>query len=192
MQIKVATLVLRNGLDRTRFCSHAGEQEFRPPSGILSDRGNRPVRKADGLTGSESNFSPTGGTVTVSQPADYVSDYGPGPRVQGRGGATLWKGWRILHPLSVSGQGRPEHRQQRIHHELQPAQKEESGGHHEEFRSLAAPGPHHPAREFALCDRWFSSLPGPAWSCCGTSRTRRKAKGTGRLRGSWATRIITR
>jgi phospholipase C len=117
----------------------------------------------EGLTGKESNPLPSGQPVTVSEGADWVLDLDPGhgfddvlEQLCGRG-ATFTPGGP--YP-PVNGSGFVT----RIAEQLAAGQ-----GHGDPslvmrcFRPDQLPVLNALAREFAVCDHWFSSLPGPTW-----------------------------
>ncbi|MDQ6774299.1 MAG: phosphoesterase [Candidatus Dormibacteraeota bacterium] len=118
----------------------------------------------DGLTGQETNRLPSGGLVTVSAGADYVMTVDPGhefadvleqlcgpgatypdpaggyPRIDCSGFAS-----RIDALIERTGAG------------CDPSIVMRG------FRPAQVPVLTTLAAEFAVCDRWFSSLPGPTW-----------------------------
>jgi phospholipase C len=134
--------------------------------GFSQLRGKDPtgnVTKIEGLAGDVSNAFPGGGKFQVSAPADYQVDVGPGHEFKdvkeqlcGRGGeystACASPGEldpRINNSGYISNYSRYEKKSpERIMRCYSPDQLPV-------LTTLA--------KEFAVCDHWFSSIPGPTW-----------------------------
>lgn len=118
----------------------------------------------DGLTGTETSSSPSGGSVAVSHPAKFVLSADPGhefPDVQEQ---MCGKNVKFSTPTPAPGS-------------LDSVVKNRGfvsnfAGHYpsEDFADVMRcfepqqlPVLTTLAREFAVCDRWFSSMPGPTW-----------------------------
>jgi phospholipase C len=117
-----------------------------------------------GLTGTESNELPDGTRIAVSPGADYVLRVDPGhgfedvlEQLAGRGAA--FPGPHGGYPAITNGgfASCAAHLVARSHAGLDPAQIMRG------FRPDQVPVLTALAREFAVCDHWFSSLPGPTW-----------------------------
>jgi phospholipase C len=118
----------------------------------------------DGLTGQETNPSPSGGTVGVSHPAKFVLPADPGheftnvqQQLCGMNGkfSTSTPTPGNLDP-KVNGSG----------YVLDFAAKypaEDFGNVMRCFEPEQLPVLTQLAQEFVVCDRWFSSMPGPTW-----------------------------
>jgi phospholipase C len=117
-----------------------------------------------GLTGSEANELPEGGSIAVSAGADYVLDVDPGhgfdevlEQLCGRG-ATFGGGAGAYPPVSNPGFASCFAELVAKHHAgVDP------GTIMRGFRPDQLPVLNALAREFAVCDRWFCSMPGPTW-----------------------------
>ncbi len=126
------------------------------------DPSGRPT-SIDGLTGDESNLSPKGETVKVSYPAEFISNKGPGHEFKDVREQLCGKDGAYSSPAPPPGQYDPNIN---------------NGGYIENFARYEHKHPETImkcftpsqlpvlttlAKEFVLCDRWFSSLPGPTW-----------------------------
>jgi phospholipase C len=119
---------------------------------------------AEGLTGSEANELPPSGRVGVAAGADYTLTVDPGhgfadvlEQLCGRG-ATFGGGPGAYPPIASAGFASCFAEQVEKHHAgVDP------GTVMRGFRPDQLPVLNALAREFAVCDRWFSSMPGPTW-----------------------------
>jgi len=127
-----------------------------------TDPAGRPT-KVDGLTGSESNVSPSGLAVPVSQPADYVSDYGPGHEFKDVREQLCGRGGAYSAQAPPPGQTDPNITNGGYVTNFSLHTRKDPGAVMRCFSPSQLPVLTSLAREFAVCDRWFSSLPGPTW-----------------------------
>jgi phospholipase C len=132
-------------------------------SGIQGKDPSGAPTKLDGLTGRESNRSLAGNSIAVSSPADFLMDYGPGHEFKDVKEQICGKGGTYSSPSPPVGQYDPNIN---------------NGGYISNFSLYNRKDPesimkcYSPdqlpvlttlAKEFVVCDRWFSSLPGPTW-----------------------------
>ena len=127
-----------------------------------TDPAGRPT-KIEGLAGSESNVSASGETVRVSQPADYVANYGPGHEFADVREQLCGRGGTYSSPAPPPGKTDPNINNSGYITNFSLHNKKNPEAIMKCFSPLQLPVLSALAREFALCDRWFSSLPGPTW-----------------------------
>ncbi len=119
--------------------------------------------KIDGLTGKESNLSPRGETVTVSSPADFLLDYGPGHEFRDVKEQTCGKGGDYSSLSPRPGQTDPNINNSGYISNYNLYDRKNPETIMKCFSPAQLPVMTTLAKEFAVCDRWFSSLPGPTW-----------------------------
>lgn len=117
----------------------------------------------DGLSGTEFNVSSNGAHVTVSEGAEFVSEGDPGHEFENVQDQLCGMGRTYSSPTPTPGQ---------IDSHL------DCSGFLQDFASRGAAHPEKVmqsflpeqlpvltalAQEFAVCDHWFSSMPGPTW-----------------------------
>jgi phospholipase C len=134
---------------------------FSQINGIDAASGN--PTKIEGLAGTEENTSPKGGTVRVSTPADFVAIADPGhefPDVReqlcGSGGYSS--------PTPPAGTVDPNINNRGFVSSF--ASKYPSADWATPMKCFTPeqlPVLSTLAKEFAVCDHWFSSMPGPTW-----------------------------
>ncbi len=119
---------------------------------------------ADGLTGSESNVVPSGERVTVSPGADFILPVDPGHDFddvleQLCGAGATYPGLDGCYPpIDSSGFA-----SRLARYLARTGPVTDPGAVMRGFRPDQLPVLTQLAREFAVCDRWFSSMPGPTW-----------------------------
>jgi phospholipase C len=119
--------------------------------------------KIDGLTGKESNLSPEGATVMVSSPADFLMDIGPGHEFSDVKEQLCGKGNTYSSPSPSPGQIDPSINNSGYVSNYGRYDPKNPGAVMKSFSSAQLPILTTLAREFAICDHWFSSMPGPTW-----------------------------
>jgi phospholipase C len=118
---------------------------------------------ADGLTGRESNPSPKGGSATVSQPADYVSDFGPGHEFRDVREQLCGALGTYSSPSPPPGKVDPRITNDGYISNFSRYNKKNPEAVMKCFAPEQLPVLNALVREFAVADRWFSSMPGPTW-----------------------------
>jgi phospholipase C len=126
------------------------------------DVSGRPC-KIDGLKGDESNFSPDGEIVRVSSPASYLSEHGPGHEFKDVREQLCGVGGTYSSPAPPPGQLDPHITNAGFLRNYARYERKDPGSIMRCFLPSQLPVLNALAREFALCDRWFSSMPGPTW-----------------------------
>ena len=126
------------------------------------DPSGNPTR-IDGLTGKESNRSPRGETVTVSSPADFLLDYGPGHEFRDVKEQTCGKGGDYSTESPRPGQTDPNINNSGYVSNYSIYDRKNPETIMKCFSPAQLPVLTTLAKEFAVCDRWFSSMPGPTW-----------------------------
>jgi phospholipase C len=126
-------------------------------------RTGEPTR-AEGLTGDEWNALPSGERVTVSPGADFILPVDPGhdfgdvlEQLCGHGAAYPGPGGDYP-PIDLSGFA-----SSLAAHVARTRAPAEPSAAMRGFRPDRLPVLTTLAREFAVCDHWFSSMPGPTW-----------------------------
>lgn len=135
---------------------------FSQVQGTDAENGN-PTR-IEGLTGTEENSSPNGGTIKVSLPADFILKADPGHEFTDVREQLCGKNGNFSSPTPPPDNVDP---------------KITNSGYVTSFASKYPYGDWNTvmkcfpperlpvlttlAREFAVCDHWFSSMPGPTW-----------------------------
>ena len=119
--------------------------------------------KIEGLTGQESNISPSGEQITVSSPADFLMDHGPGHEFRDVQEQLCGKGGTYSDPppepggidTRINNSGYISNYSRYDLKNPEAVMKCFSPSQMPVLTTLA--------KEFAICDRWFSSMPGPTW-----------------------------
>lgn len=117
----------------------------------------------EGLTGSESNRLPSGEEVAVSAGADFSLTIDPGHEFDDvleqlcGAGATYPDSAGRYPPITNSGFA------SRLATQVAKTGGGDASTVMRAFRPDQLPVMHELAREFAVCDHWFASLPGPTW-----------------------------
>jgi phospholipase C len=126
-------------------------------------RSGEPTR-AEGLTGDEWNALPSGERVTVSSGADFILPIDPGhdfgdvlEQLCGAG-ATYPGPGGAYPPIDLSGFA-----SRLAAHVARTRTPADPSAAMRGFRPDQLPVLNALAREFAVCDHWFSSMPGPTW-----------------------------
>jgi len=119
--------------------------------------------KIDGLTGKETNPSPGGDTVTVSSPASFMMDHGPGHEFSDVKEQLCGKGGTYSSPAPSPGQIDPNINNSGYISNFSLYDRKTPESIMKCFAPAQLPVLTTLAKEFAVCDRWFSSLPGPTW-----------------------------
>jgi phospholipase C len=119
--------------------------------------------KIEGLTGKESNTSPRGETVTVSSPADFLMDYGPGHEFSDVKEQICGKGGTYSSPAPSPGQFDPNITNSGYVSNFSRYNRKNPESIMKCYSPDQLPVLTTLAKEFAVCDHWFSSLPGPTW-----------------------------
>ncbi len=121
------------------------------------------ITTVDGLTGTEQNSS-NGGMIKVSYPADFVAEHDPGhefPDVQEQ---LCGSGNKYSTPTPPVGAVDPNIRNSGfVSSYVQKYQPPDPTPPMKCFSPEQLPVLVSLAREYAVCDRWFSSMPGPTW-----------------------------
>ncbi len=125
------------------------------PSGKLT--------KIEGLTGKESNISLSGDLVNVSSPADFVLNYGPGHEFNDVKEQLCGKGHTYSSPAPSPGQIDPNINNSGYVSNYSVYDRKNPGNIMKCYLPEQLPILTTLAKEFAVCDRWFSSMPGPTW-----------------------------
>jgi len=116
----------------------------------------------EGLTGSEWNALPSGERITVSPGPDFILPIDPGHDFadvleQLCGHGTAYSGGPYP-PIDLSGFA-----SRLAAHIARTRARVDASVAMRGFRPDQLPVLHALAREFAVCDHWFSSMPGPTW-----------------------------
>jgi len=127
-----------------------------------TDPSGKPT-KIEGLTGKESNLSPSGETVTVSSPADFLMDYGPGHEFSDVKEQICGKGGTYSSPAPSPGQNDPNITNSGYITNFIRYDRKNPESIMKCYSPDQLPVLTTLAKEFAVCDHWFSSLPGPTW-----------------------------
>jgi phospholipase C len=127
----------------------------------IDARTGEPTR-AEGLTGSESNALPSGERITVSPGADFILPIDPGHDFddvleQLCGPGSGYSGG-AYPPIDLSGFA-----SRLAAHIANTRARVDASVAMRGFRPDQLPVLDALAREFAVCDHWFSSMPGPTW-----------------------------
>ncbi|MDA4117549.1 MAG: alkaline phosphatase family protein [Thaumarchaeota archaeon] len=117
----------------------------------------------DGLTGNESNISPRGETVTVSSPADFLSDHGPGHEFKDVKEQLCGKAGTYSSTRPQPGEYDPSINNSGYISNFALYERRNPEAIMKCFSPSQLPVITSLAKEFAVCDRWFSSMPGPTW-----------------------------
>jgi phospholipase C len=126
-------------------------------------RTGEPTR-AEGLTGSEWNALPSGERITVSPGADFILPVDPGHDFDDvleqlcGAGATYPGPGGAYPPINMSGFA-----SRLAAHIAKVRARVDASVAMRGFRPDQLPVLNALAREFAVCDHWFSSMPGPTW-----------------------------
>ena len=127
-----------------------------------TDPSGKPT-KLDGLTGKESNLSPKGDTITVSSPADFLFRRGPGHEFKDVQEQMCGKGGSFSSPAPPPGQYDPNINNSGYISNFSVYDHKTPETIMKCFSPPQLPVLTTLAKEFAVCDRWFSSMPGPTW-----------------------------
>src|ERR1039458_4944936 len=127
-----------------------------------TDPSGKPT-KLDGLTGKESNLSPKGDTITVSSPADFLFRRGPGHEFKDVQEQMCGKGSSFSSPAPPPGQYDPNINNSGYISNFSVYDHKTPETIMKCFSPPQLPVLTTLAKEFAVCDRWFSSMPGPTW-----------------------------
>src|ERR1022692_5166945 len=117
----------------------------------------------DGLSGTESNVSPRGETVMVSSPADFMSDHGPGHEFKDVKEQLCGKAGEYSSQTLQRGEYDPSIKNSGYISNFAHYERKNPGAFMKCFSPAQLPVITSLAKEFAVCDRWFSSMPGPTW-----------------------------
>jgi phospholipase C len=132
-------------------------------SGIEGKDPSGAPTKLDGLTGKESNPSPRGIAVTVSTPADFLMDYGPGHEFNDVKEQVCGKGGSYASPSPPPGEYDPNINNSGYVSNFSRYNRKNPESIMRCYSPDQLPVLATLAKEFAVCDRWFSSMPGPTW-----------------------------
>ena len=135
---------------------------FSQIQGTDAENGN-PTR-IDGLTGTESNPSPDSGTVGVSHPADFVTPADPGHEFNNVQEQLCGKNIEYSTPTPPPGSIDPRVGNRGFVSDF--AAKYPGEDYRcvmKCFEPKQLPVLMTLAKEFVVCDHWFSSMPGPTW-----------------------------
>ncbi|MDA4128989.1 MAG: phosphoesterase [Thaumarchaeota archaeon] len=127
-----------------------------------TDPSGRPT-KLEGLTGRESNASPSGDAIAVSSPADFLMDYGPGHEFSDVKEQICGKGGTYSSPAPSPGQIDPNINNSGYVSNFSRYNRKNPESIMKCYSPTQLPVLTTLATEFAVCDHWFSSLPGPTW-----------------------------
>jgi phospholipase C len=119
--------------------------------------------KLEGLTGKESNLSSRGEVVTVSSPADFLMDYGPGHEFNDVKEQICGKGGTYSSPAPSPGQCDPNINNSGYISNFSRYNHKNPESIMKCYLPAQLPVLTTLAKEFAVCDHWFSSMPGPTW-----------------------------
>jgi len=119
--------------------------------------------KIEGLTGKESNISLSGDLVNVSSPADFVQNYGPGHEFNDVKEQLCGKGHTYSSPAPSPGQIDPNISNSGYVSNYSVYDRKNPEDIMKCYSPQQLPILTTLAKEFAVCDRWFSSMPGPTW-----------------------------
>jgi phospholipase C len=119
--------------------------------------------KIDGLSGEESNVSIDGSKVKVSTPADFALNYGPGHEFKDVREQLCGREGTYSSPTPQPGEIDPKINNSGYISNYSLYDRENPGTIMKCFSPEQLPVLATLAKEFALCDRWFSSMPGPTW-----------------------------
>jgi phospholipase C len=119
--------------------------------------------KIDGLTGKESNVSPKGETVGVSSPGDFLFGHGPGHEFKDVKEQMCGKGGTYSSPAPPPGQIDSNINNSGYVSNYSLYDRKNPEAIMKCFSPEQLPVLTTLAKEFAVCDQWFSSMPGPTW-----------------------------
>jgi phospholipase C len=119
--------------------------------------------KIDGLSGAESNPAPNGGTVRVSQDAGFVMNGDPGHEFENVQLQLCGNGGSYSSPTPPQGGTDPRIVNTGFVYDYASKDARRPGDVMRCFTPTQLPVLTRLAQEFAVCDRWFSSMPGPTW-----------------------------
>lgn len=122
----------------------------------------------DGLTGSESNVLPSGERIAVASGADFILPIDPGHEFddvleQLCGDGASYPGPDGCYPPIDSSGFASCLARHLARHPARTGPVTDPGAVMRGFRPDQLPVLTRLASEFAVCDRWFSSMPGPTW-----------------------------
>jgi phospholipase C len=129
--------------------------EGRDPSGSPT--------KVEGLTGKEGNPSLNSDTVTVSSPADFMMDHGPGHEFKDVKEQLCGRGGTYSSTTPQPGQTDPNINNTGYVSNFSRYNRKNPESIMKCFSPSQLPVLTTLAKEFAICDHWFSSMPGPTW-----------------------------
>jgi phospholipase C len=132
-------------------------------SGIQGKDPSGNPTKVDGLSGKENNLSPAGAPVSVSMPADFAMEYGPGHEFKDVQEQMCGKDGIFSSPSPPSGEIDPKINNAGYISNYARYNKENPESIMRCFSPDQVPVITTLAKEFVVCDRWFSSMPGPTW-----------------------------
>jgi phospholipase C len=117
----------------------------------------------DGLSGNESNPSPAGGSVRVSSDAEFVMNGDPGHEFENVRLQLCGKGRAYSSPSPPLGKIDPNITNSGYVEDYGSKDPRSPGEVMRCFSAINLPVLTTLAKEFAICDHWFSSMPGPTW-----------------------------
>ena len=133
-------------------------------SGIRGvDAANGQATEINGLSGTESNPSPNGSPVRVSQDAGFVMNGDPGHEFENVRLQLCGNGGSYSSPTPPVGQTDPKITNSGFVYDYNSKDPQHPGEVMRCFTPAQLPILTTLAQEFAVCDRWFSSMPGPTW-----------------------------
>jgi phospholipase C len=127
-----------------------------------TDPSGKPT-KIEGLTGKESNISPSGDLVNVSSPADFILKHCPGHEFSDVKEQLCGKGHTYSSPAPSPGQIDPNINNSGYVSNYSVYDRKNPEDIMKCYSPQQLPILTTLAKEFAVCDRWFSSMPGPTW-----------------------------
>jgi phospholipase C len=127
-----------------------------------TDPSGKPTQ-IDGLTGKESNVSPRGDTVAASTPADFMLEHGPGHEFRDVKEQLCGRGGTYSSPPPPPGGIDPNINNSGYISNYSIYDRRDPEVIMKCFSPSQLPIITTLAKEFAVCDRWFSSMPGPTW-----------------------------
>jgi phospholipase C len=119
--------------------------------------------KLDGLTGKETNTSAKGEVVAASAPAEFLLDHGPGHEFKDVEEQMCGKGGTYSSPTPPPGHYDPRINNSGYLSNYSIYERKNPQRIMKCFSSAQLPVLTTLAKEFVVCDRWFSSMPGPTW-----------------------------
>jgi phospholipase C len=119
--------------------------------------------KLDGLTGKESNLSPSGDVVPVSRAAEFLLEYGPGHEFRDVKEQLCGRGRTYTSPAPSPGENDPNINNSGYVSNFSLYNRKNPESIMKCFSPDQLPILTTLAKEFAVCDHWFSSMPGPTW-----------------------------